>query len=57
MTMLSSQEMIVLSFNTDDGIWRATMEHGRIRRSILMFSFNTDDGIWRATICRIIKSP
>ena len=36
-------------FNTDDGIWRATILFGS-RSGFEFCRFNTDDGIWRATI-------
>ncbi len=36
-------------FNTDDGIWRATIAYIEFLLQLLA-RFNTDDGIWRATI-------
>ena len=36
-------------FNTDDGIWRATILFGS-RSGFEFCRFNTDDGIWRATM-------
>ena len=44
-----TQEMIRVSFNTDDGIRRATMPE-LIHRYKEIKCFNTDDGIRRATI-------
>ena len=37
-------------FNTDDGIWRATITGNCVEYARKQESFNTDDGIWRATI-------
>ena len=41
-------------FNTDDGIWRATIRLSKMR-CIGPESFNTDDGIWRATIKAVVN--
>ena len=40
----------VTCFNTDDGIWRATIQTQKSNKTWTLAGFNTDDGIWRATI-------
>ena len=48
-----TNELVESSFNTDDGIGRATTHAFAIRRRLAM-SFNTDDGIGRATTFRCV---